>query len=85
MRKSSLHAQQHPGGFTVACTTLSASSETVAFQAEETVWLDSQGAFCSIQRLQNLLFTEMSRTQVQLVFLKGGRCHTEELRVNTVE
>ena len=63
-----------PGEFTTACTTLSARGDTVAFQADEAMSSDSQRAFCSIQLLQNLLFTEMSRqsrTQVQLVFLKG--------------
>lgn len=63
-----------PGEFTMACTTLSASSNTVAFHADETMQSDSQRAFCSIRRPQNLLFTEMSRQSrapVHLVFLKG--------------
>lgn len=38
-----------PGEFTQACTTLSASSETVAFLVDKTMEADSQGAFCSVQ------------------------------------
>ncbi len=45
-----------PGEFTAACTSLSASSDTVAFQAEETMQSDSQRAFCPIQQRQNRAF-----------------------------
>lgn len=70
-----------PGEFTRACTTLFASSDTVAFPADKTMKADSQRAFCSIQLLQKkariLAKTlKQSRSRVQLdlgfFFLKGN-------------
>lgn len=73
VKKSSLHARQPRGIHHGPYNSATAFSDTVAFQVDKMMQPDSQRAFCSIQRLQNLLFTEMSeqsRTQVQLVFLK---------------
>lgn len=65
--------------FTTGPTWLPASSNTLAFQADESVQSDSQRRFCFLL-LQKAAFTgvsRQSRTQDKVIFLKTKTCQIE--------
>lgn len=65
--------------FTTGPTWLPASSNTLAFQADESVQSDSQRHFCFLL-LQKPAFTgvsRQSRTQVKVIFLNQDCCQIE--------
>lgn len=71
------HVRKGSREFTKACTTLSASSDTVAFPADKTMEADSHRAFCSVQlprkkkKKRSRIFAKMlkqSRSRVQFDF-----------------
>lgn len=74
--------------FTTGPTWLPASSNTLAFQADESVQSDSQRHFCFLL-LQKPAFTgvsRQSRTQVKVIFLKTKTVvKLKEIYVNTYE